>query len=123
MSTPMVITSTPRPYMRPTLRALTVAALVANALLFLFDVVSNGPDPINVTHVIASLVVAGIVALRFRWVPALGALLCGLQLIEGYVFLGSMLSEPDTTASFAFAAIFFAITLAGLAALDLMEGR
>jgi plastocyanin len=89
---------------------------VANVLLFLFDVFSSGSDPINLTHVIASLVIAGIVTLRLRWVPMLGALLCGLQLLEGYFFLGSMLSEPDTTASFAFAAIFFVITLVGLAA-------
>ncbi len=116
MSTPMILTDTHRPYARPTLRTITIAALVVNALLFLFDVFSSGPDGINVTHVIISLVVAGIVALRFRWVPALGALLCALQLIEGYMFLGHMLTEPDTAATFAFAAIFFAITVAGLVA-------
>ena len=114
MSTPMIATRTLRLYARPTLRTITVAALVVNALLFLFDVFSSGPDEINVTHVIISLVVAGIVALRFRWAPALGALLCVLQLVEGYIFLGHTLTEPDSAATFAFAAIFFAISIVGL---------
>ncbi len=116
MSTPMVATRTLGLYARPTLRTITVAALMVNALLFLFDVFSSGPDEINVTHVIISLVVAGIAALRFRLVPALGALLCAAQLVEGAIFLGSMLTEPDSAASFAFAALFFAITIVGLVA-------
>src|SRR6266542_6461509 len=116
MSTPMILTDTHRTYTRPTLRTITVAALVVNALLFLFDVFSSGPDPINLTHVIISLVVAGIAALRFRWAPAFGALLCAALLVEGYVFLGHMLTEPDSTATFAFAAVFFAITVVGLIA-------
>src|SRR5438552_1567612 len=116
MSTPMILTRTHRLYARPTLRTITVAALLVNALLFLFDVFSSGPDDINVTHVIISLVVAGIAATRLRWVPALGALLCLLQLVEGYMFLGSMLTEPDSAATFAFAALFFAITVVGLVA-------
>jgi hypothetical protein len=112
----MVATPVYRLNIRPTLRTITLAALVANALLFGFDTISSGADDINVTHVIISLVVAGIVALRFRWVPALGALLCTAQLVEGAIFLGSMLTEPDSAATFAFAAIFFAITMIGLAA-------
>jgi plastocyanin len=89
---------------------------VANALLFLFDVFSNGSDDINITHVIVSLIVAGIAATRLRWAPALGALLCMLQLVEGFAFLGNRLTEPDSTVAFAFAAIFFAISIAGLVA-------
>jgi plastocyanin len=116
MSTPMVLTRTLRPYARPTLRTITLAALVTNALLFGFDIISNGPNDINVTHVIISLVVAGIVALRIRWVPVLAALLCALQLVEGAMFLGSMLTEPDSALTFAFAALFFTITIAGLVA-------
>jgi plastocyanin len=116
MSTPMVATRTLRLSVRPTLRAITIAALALNALLFGFDILSSGPDEINVTHVIISLVVAGIAALRFRWAPAIGALLCALQLVEGAIFLGSMLTEPDSAATFAFAAIFFAITIVGLVA-------
>ncbi len=116
MGIPIAVTRNYRPFTRPTLRTITVAALVANALLFLFDTFSSGSDALNVTHVIISLVVAGIATLRFRWVPALGALLCVLQLVEGYIFLGNMLTEPDTAAAFAFAAIFFTITVVGLAA-------
>ncbi len=116
MSTPMILTGTHRAYTRPTLRTITVAALVVNALLFLFDVFSSGPDPINLTHVIISLVVAGIAALRFRWAPAIGALLCAALLVEGYLFLGRELTEPDSAASFASAAIFFATSVVGLVA-------
>src|SRR5215475_646313 len=111
MSTPMVATRTFSLSVRPTLRTITIAALVLNALLFGFDVFSSAPDEINVTHVIISLVVAGIAALRLRWLPALGALLCVLQLVEGYLFLGSSLTQPDSAATFAFAAAFFAISL------------
>ena len=116
MSTPIVLTHTYRSYPRPTLRTITIAALVLNALLFGFDVFSSGPDDINLTHVIISLVVAGIVAVRYRWVPALGAVLCALQLVEGYMFLGSMLAQPESAAAFAFAALFFAISVVGLVA-------
>src|SRR6266542_4707490 len=116
MSTPMVATPMYRLDIRPTLRTITVAALVLNALLFGFDAISSGPDDISVTHVIISLVFAGIVALRLRWAPALGALLCAAQLLEGYIFLGSSLTEPDSAATFAFAAIFFAISIVGLVA-------
>jgi FtsP/CotA-like multicopper oxidase with cupredoxin domain len=116
MSTSMVATRTLGLYARPTLRTMTLAALVVNALLFLFDSFSSGPNEINVTHVIISLVVAGVAALRLRWAPAVGALFCALQLVEGAIFLGSMLTEPDSAATFAFAALFFAITIVGLGA-------
>jgi plastocyanin len=116
MSTSMVATRTPWPFARPTLRTITIAALLANALLFGFEVLSGGPDDIMMPHVIVSLVVAGIVALRFRWPPVLGALLFALQVLEGYMFLGSSLTQPDSTATFAFAALFFAISIVGLVA-------
>ena len=116
MSIPLVALRNPRLFGLPTLRAITLAAPVANTLLFAFDIVSGGADDINVPHVIISLMIAGIVALRFRWPPALGALLCALQLIEGFIFLGSALSEPDTALTFAFAALFFLISIVGLVA-------
>ena len=116
MSTPMVATPMYRLGVRSTLRTITVAALVLNALLFGFEAISSGPDDISVPHVIISLVFAGIVALRLRWAPALGALLCAAQLVEGYIFLSSSLTEPDSAATFAFAAIFFAISIIGLVA-------
>ncbi|HEX5691912.1 MAG TPA: cupredoxin domain-containing protein [Roseiflexaceae bacterium] len=116
MSTPMVAIRTHRLAARPTLRTITIAALLANTLLFGFEILSGGPDDIMVPHVIVSLVVAGIVALRFRWPPVLGALLFALQVLEGYIFLGSSLTQPDSTATFAFAALFFAISIIGLVA-------
>jgi plastocyanin len=93
-----------------------VAALVINALTFLFDMFTVGPDEINVTHLIIELVVAGIVALRFRWAPAIGALLGAALLIEGYVFISRELTEPSNAANFAFAAVFFATSAVALVA-------
>jgi heme/copper-type cytochrome/quinol oxidase subunit 2 len=112
----MVATRTLGLYARPTLRTIAVAALVINALTFLFDMFAVGPDEINVTHVIIELVVAGIVALRFRWAPAIGALLCAALLVEGYIFVGRELTEPTSAAIFASVAIFFATAVAGLVA-------
>jgi len=115
MTTPMIATRTLGLSARPTLRAITIAALVVNALVFLFDVFSSGPNGLNLGHMIPALVVAGIVALRFRWTPALGALLSGLLLVDAYMFLTEMLTQPDTAGAFAFAAIFFATAAVGLA--------
>src|SRR4029453_8278795 len=119
MSTPITLTA-PQPwYVRPTLRALTVAALVINAISFVPYLVSSSPIipyDISLTHIIPTLVVAGIVASRLRWAPALGALLGGLLLLDAYVFLTDLLIRPDTAFNFAFAAIFFATAIVGLVA-------
>jgi len=66
MSTPMILTRTHRPYARPTLRKITVAALVINALSFVPDLFSDGPNGLILGHMIPTLVVAGIVATRLR---------------------------------------------------------
>ncbi len=119
MSTPMVALRTGGLTARPTLRALTVAALVSNAISFVPGLVSIGPTfPYDLVlgHVIPTLIVAGIVATRVRWAPALGALLGGLLLLDACVFLTSMLVQPASVAEFAFAAIFFATAIVGLAA-------
>jgi hypothetical protein len=50
MSTPMVLSRPYRPFAQPTLRTIAVAALVVNALTFLFDIFAIGPNEINVTH-------------------------------------------------------------------------
>jgi hypothetical protein len=104
MSTPITLTA-PHPwYVRPTLRAITVAALVINALSFVPYLVSSNPIipyDLSLIHIIPTLVVAGIVASRLRWAPALGALLGGLLLLEAYVFLTNMLVQPTSAADFA----------------------
>lgn len=116
MNTPLVVTQ-PRVWtIRPTLRMITAAAFVVNALPWLFDVFSNGPDSLTLTHVIIPLVVAGVVAWRRRWTPALGALIGGVLVLEGYIFLRDMLIQPATAADFADAAIFFGTALVGLVA-------
>jgi plastocyanin len=116
MSIPLVALRNPRLFGLPTLRAIAVAALVINAATFLFDMVAVGADEINVTHVIIELVVAGIVALRFRWAPAIGALLGAALLVEGSIFVGRELTEPTNAISFASTAIFFATAVVGLVA-------
>jgi heme/copper-type cytochrome/quinol oxidase subunit 2 len=112
----MVSIRSPRLYAWPTLRTIVVAALVVNALSFLFDMFLVGPNEINVSHVIIELVVAGIAALRLRWGPAIGALLCAALLVEGYIFVGRELTEPSSAATFASVAIFFATAVVGLVA-------
>lgn len=116
MSTPMVATQTFGLYKRPTLRTITVAALVINALFFVPDLFSSGPNGLNLGHIIPALVVAAIVASRFRWTPALGALFSGLMPQDGAMFLTDLLTQPDTPATFGLAASFFASAAAGLIA-------
>jgi plastocyanin len=116
MSTSLAATHTPTLRLQPSLRTITVAALVANALLFGFDALSRGADEINITHIIVSLVLAGIAALRFRWTPAIGVFAGAAQLLEGYVFLGSALTQPGSVVEFAIAVVFFAISLVALVA-------
>jgi len=119
MSTPITLTA-PQPwYARPTLRAITVAALVINAISFVPYLVSSNPSipyDLSLIHLIPTLIIAGIVASRLRWAPALGALLSGLLLLEAYMFLTGMLVQPASAADFAFAAIFFATAIVGLVA-------
>jgi plastocyanin len=116
MSTPLVVTQTQARMRRPNLRTITAAALVANALFFVPDLFSSGPNGLNLGHIIPSLVIAGIVASRFRWAPALGALYSALMLVDGYMFLTDLLTHPDTTLKFALAATFFATAIVGLVA-------
>jgi plastocyanin len=89
-------------------------ALLINALLFLYDVFTGGPNDIDLPHIALSLVIAGVVAIRYRWTPALAALAGALQLVEGAIFLGHDLTEPDRAATFAFAGLFFAVSFVAL---------
>jgi plastocyanin len=92
------------------------AALLANALLFGYEALTSGPDSINLPHIALSLAIAGVVAIRYRWTPALAALAGALQLVEGSIFLGHNLTEPDSAATFAFAGLFFAVSIVALLA-------
>jgi len=112
----MILTRTNRTITRPALRTITAAAVGLNALVFVFDMFANGPNGLNLGHIIPTLVVAAIVASRFRWAPALGALLGGVLLLEGAIFLRNQLTQPDSAASFAFAATFFATAIIALVA-------
>ncbi len=116
MSTPMIRTRPHRPYARPTLRTIAVAALVANALLWAFAVIPSAPPEHYVPKVIISLLAAGIVALRYRWTPVFGALFCASQLVEGFIFLGTILNAVDSAANFTLVALFFTIPVVGLVA-------
>ena len=108
MSTPLVLTRTVGVFARPTVRTIAVAALLFSALTFLVDLLAVGPNEINVSHVILPAVGAGLASLRFRWAPALAALVGALMLVEAYLFVGRELTEPASATSFALAAIFIA---------------
>jgi plastocyanin len=95
---------------------ITIAALVLNALVFTSDLIASGPNSLNLGHIIPSLVFAGLVSIRRRWTTALGALLGALLLVDAAVFLTNLLTRPDSAASFAFAALFFASSLIALVA-------
>jgi plastocyanin len=116
MDTPLAVT---RPQVRlrqPTLRLITVGALVVNALVFGYDMLQNGSNALNLSHVFPTLVIAGLVAWRRRWTPALGAFLSFALFVEGSIFLGDTLRQPASAADFAFGAIFLASALVGLIA-------
>ncbi|HWQ12896.1 MAG TPA: cupredoxin domain-containing protein [Roseiflexaceae bacterium] len=116
MDTPL---AAPRPLAqmrRPSLRMITIAALVLNALVFSTDLIASGPNGLNLGHLIPPLLFAGLVAIRRRWTPALGALLGAVWLLDAFVFLTNLLIQPDSAASFAFAALFFATSLVALVA-------
>jgi plastocyanin len=116
MDTPLVVSRPQAQLRRPSLRMITIAALVLNALVFSTDLIASGPNGLNLGHIIPPLVFAGLVAIRRRWTPALGALLGAVWLLDAFVFLTSLLVQPDSAASFAFAALFFATSLVALVA-------
>ena len=116
MNTSMLLTRTLWPSARPTLRTITAAAVALNGLVFVYDLFASGPNALNLGHIVPALVVAAIVARRFRWAPALGALFAAFLLVEGYMFLRASLTQPDSAVTFAFAATFFATAIVGLLA-------
>jgi plastocyanin len=116
MDTSLDATHTPARIRWPSLRAIAVAALVANALLWAFAVIPSAPPEHYVPKVVISLVVAGIVALRYRWTPVFGALWCAGQLAEGFIFLRTILTAVDSATNFTLVALFFAIPVVGLVA-------
>jgi hypothetical protein len=74
MDTPLAVPYPQAQLRRPSLRMITIAALVLNALAFSTDLTTSGPTDLNLGHIIPPLVFAGLVAIRRRWPPALGAL-------------------------------------------------
>lgn len=116
MDTPLVIPHRQAQLRQPSLRMITIAALVLNTLVFTTDLITSGPTDLNLGHIIPTLVFAGLVSIRRRWTPALGALLGALWLLDAAIFLTNLLVQPDSTATFAFAALFFATSLVALVA-------
>ena len=62
------------------------------------------------------LVAAGAVAAGWRWAPALGALVCGLVLIEEIPYIPDHFVHPETAAHLTFGLIAMPLLLVGLAA-------
>ena len=63
---------------------------------------------------IVSLIVACIVALRYRWTPVVGALACVAQLVEGFIFLDLIVAAIDGGTTLIYATLFFALAVFGL---------
>jgi hypothetical protein len=99
MDTPLVVSRPQAQLRRPSLRMITIAALVLNALVFTSDLIASGPNGLNLGHIIPPLVFAGLVAIRRRWTPALGALLGAVWLQDAFIFLTDMLVQPDAEPS------------------------
>ncbi|MDQ5852634.1 MAG: cupredoxin domain-containing protein [Chloroflexota bacterium] len=116
MDTPMTaVRRTQRTPLAP-LGKLTAAALLLHALVYVAVAFLAGPRPIILAHIAVPLAVAGIVATRYRWAPALGALLGGLLLVDGFVILGERLASPDNAIAYAMVATILATALVALVA-------
>ena len=100
---------------RPTgARLFLVVALVVNALLWGFNLIPSAPHEHAMPHLIVSLIVACIVALRYRWTPVVGALACVAQLVEGFIFLDLIVAAIDGGTTLIYATLFFALAVFGL---------
>jgi heme/copper-type cytochrome/quinol oxidase subunit 2 len=118
METPLTM---PRSFARTplaTLGRLTVAALVGLALCFIYlQAVMIGMviPPLAVFGVI-SLIVAGVVAMGWRWTPLLGALWGGFMIAGNSDTLVYNLTHPSDVHSLAFSMVYLAMAIIVVAA-------
>lgn len=101
----------------PTLRALTIAALIGNALALTYAQVGLVKSfDIGLTVFTGIMLLgAGLVAIRWRWTPLLGALLSTLVVALNGEGIFYDLTHPGSFQVFAVVLTFAALALAGLA--------
>jgi hypothetical protein len=66
-----------------------------NVLVLCTVLITSGPNGLNLGHITSPHVVAGFVAIRRRWTPALGALLGAIWLPDA-IFLTDLLVQSDS---------------------------
>jgi len=112
MSTGLVVTQTERRTQLPTLRAVMIAGLVGNVLVFtvLQTLILRTLIPPLAIILALTLVVAGVCATRWRWAPHLAVLWCVLSVVPGLEPYIYDLTHPAETGT-------FIATLLGLALL------
>ncbi|MEO7908488.1 MAG: cupredoxin domain-containing protein [Roseiflexaceae bacterium] len=118
MDIPMNVTSTRARRPLAALGKLTVVALIGLGLCLAYlqvAIIGMIIPPLAV-FVALSLVIAGVVAIGWRWAPALGALWCGFIVAGNAQDLSYNLAHPASTHEFGFALILLAVALVGIVA-------
>lgn len=91
----------------------TLAALFALTLLFVFQQVMIGAffPPIGIVQATVALVLAGIVAVGWRWAPALAAGVHVLSIVANFPFIVQDLGNPGAIFEFIFTIIALLLVL------------
>ncbi len=102
-----------------TLGKITLAALVALSLLFVFQQVvifKTFFPPVGIVQAALTLLVAGIVVTGRHWAPAVGALWCGLLVVGSLPIIIRDIGNPGDVPDFAFTLLALSLILIGVVA-------
>jgi heme/copper-type cytochrome/quinol oxidase subunit 2 len=118
MDIPMTTTSNRARWPLATLGKLTVAAVVGLGLClgYLQAAIIGMVIPPLAVFVVLSLIIAGVVAIGWRWAPVLGALWCGFIIAGNAQDLSYNLAHPANTHEFNFALVLLATATVGIVA-------
>lgn len=98
---------------------ITLAALVALTLLFVFQQVVIFKaffPPVGIVQAALTLLIAGIVVTGRRWTPAVGALWCGLLILGSLPIIIRDLGNPGNVLDFVFTLVALLLILIGIVA-------
>jgi len=98
---------------------ITLAALVALVVLFVFQQVAIFKaffPPVGIVQAAPTLIAVGIVATGRRWAPAVGALWCGLLVLGSLPMTIHHLGDPGNVPDFVFTIIALLLILIGVVA-------
>ncbi len=100
------------------MRKLTVIALVALAILFIYEfvVIAGRFDPVLTIHAVVALIIAVIVARGWRWGPLLGAAWIVVIFLMSLPFIIEDLSNPAALHPFLWQIVTFIVALVGIIA-------